>query len=114
MSTGHENILQCFYRDDYHPYKRYEGHNVAIYIYKTLTQTEVTLNKPLEAVACSVRFNNTYLAICSLYLPPNTPVVDDDITSLISQLPGNRLVVGHLTPIINNGEVRGQVYAASR
>ena len=78
----------------YHPYRRYEGHGVAIYIHKTLTQTEVTLNTPLEAVACRVRFNNTYLAICSLYLPPNTPIVDDDITSLISQLPGNRLVLG--------------------
>ena len=78
----------------YHPYRRYEGHGVAIYIHKTLTQTEVTLNTPLEAVACRVRFNNTYLAICSLYLPPNAPIVDDDITSLISQLPGNRLVLG--------------------
>ena len=48
----------------------------------------------MEAVACRVRFNNTYLAICSLYLPPNTPIVDDDIISLISQLPGNRLVLG--------------------
>ena len=74
----------------YHPYRRYEGHGVAIYsyIHKILTQTEVTLNTPLEAVACRVRFNNTYLAMCSLYLPPNTPIVDDDITSLISQLPG--------------------------
>ena len=76
-----------------HRYRRYEGHGVAIYIHKTLTQTEVTLNTPLEAVACSVRFNNTYLNICSLYLPPNAPIVDD-ITSLISQLPGNRLVLG--------------------
>ena len=78
----------------YHTYRRYDGHGVAIYIHKTLTQTEVTLNTPLEAVACRVRFNNTYLAICSLYLPPNTPIVDDDITSLISQLPSNRLVLG--------------------
>ena len=79
----------------YHPYRRYEGHGVAIYIHKTLTQTEVTLNTPLEAVACRVRFNNTYLAICSLYLPPNAPIVDDNITSLFSQLPGNRLVLGN-------------------
>ena len=47
----------------YHPYRRYEGHGVAICINKTLTQTEVTLNAPLEAVACRVRLNNTYLAI---------------------------------------------------
>ena len=85
------------------------------YIHKTLTQTEVTLNTPLEAVACRVRLNNTYLVICSLYLPPNTPIVDDDITSLTSQLPGNRLVYwATLTPIISNGEVRGQVYVGSR
>ena len=54
----------------------------------------MTLKTPLEAVPCRVRFNNTYLAICSLYFPPNAPIVDDDITSLISQLPGNRLVLG--------------------
>ena len=63
------------------------------YIHKTLTQTEVTLNTHLEAVTWRMRFNNTYLAICSLYLPPNTPIFYD-ITSLISQLPGNRLVLG--------------------
>ena len=78
----------------YHPYRRYEGLDVAIYIHKTLIQTEATLNTPLEAVASRVRFNNTYLAICSLYLPPNTPIVDDDIISLFSQLSGNRLVLG--------------------
>ena len=60
----------------------------------TLTQTEVTFNKRLEAIACRVRFNNTYLTIYSLYLPPNPPFVDNDITSLISQLPDNRLVLG--------------------
>ena len=78
----------------YHPYKRYDGHGVAIYTHKTLTQTEVTLNTPLEAVACRVKFNDAYLAICSLYLPHNTSISDDDITSLISQLPGNRLILG--------------------
>ena len=54
----------------------------------------MTLNIPLEAVSCRVRFNDTYLAICSLYLPPNTSIVDDDTISLISQIPGNRLVLG--------------------
>ena len=78
----------------YHSYRRYDGHGVAIYIHKTLTQTEVMLNSPLEAVACRVKFNNTYLAICSLYLPPNIPIADDDLTSLFAQLPGNRLVLG--------------------
>ena len=78
----------------YHPYRRYDGHGVAIYTHKTLAQTEVTLNTPLEAVACRVRFNDTYLAICSLYCPPNTPVADADYLSLVGQLPGNKLVVG--------------------
>ena len=68
----------------YHPYRRYEGHGVAIYIHKTLTQTKVALKTSLEAVTCWVRFNKMYLAICFLYLPLSTPVVDDDITSLIS------------------------------
>ena len=76
-----------------HLYKRYDGHGVAIYTHKTLTQTEVALNTPLEAVACRVKFNDAYLAICSLYLPHNTSM-SDDITSLISQLPGNRLISG--------------------
>ena len=50
----------------YHPYKRYDGHGVAIYTYKTLIQKEVALNTPLEAVTCMVKFNDAYLAICSL------------------------------------------------
>ena len=44
----------------YHPYKRYDGQGVAIYTHKTLTQTEETLNTPLEAGACRVKFNDVY------------------------------------------------------
>ncbi|ORD93096.1 RTJK, partial [Enterospora canceri] len=78
----------------YHAYRRYDGHGVAVYIHKTLPHTEVTLDTTLEAVACRVKFNGTYLAICSLYLPSNTPIADDDLKSLFHQLPGNKLVLG--------------------
>ena len=78
----------------YHPYKRYDGHGVAIYTHKTLTQTKVALNTPLGAVECRVKCNDACLAIYSFYLPHNTSISDDDISSLISQFPGNRLILG--------------------
>ena len=78
----------------YHAYRRHDGHGVDVYTHKTLPHTEVTLDTTLEVVAYRVKFNGTYLIICSLYLTPNTPIADDDLRSLFHQLPGNKLVLG--------------------
>ena len=78
----------------YLSYRKYAGHGVAIYTHKTLSQTEVTLNTTLEAVACRVKFNDTYLSICSLYCPSRVPLDDDTMLSLYAQLPGNKMILG--------------------
>lgn len=78
----------------YHPYRKYDDHGVAIYKHETLAQTEVTLNTLLEAVAYRVRYNDAYLAICSLHCPPNTPIADGNYLSLLGPFPGNKLVLG--------------------
>ena len=78
----------------YYPYRRHVGHGVAVYIHKTLPQTEVTLNTTLEAVACRVKFNDTYVSICSLYCSPAGPLNGDELESLVNQLPGNKLLLG--------------------
>ncbi|WP_435336437.1 endonuclease/exonuclease/phosphatase family protein, partial [Klebsiella pneumoniae] len=78
----------------YHSYRRYDGHGTAIYIHKSLPQTEVVLNSTLEATACRVKFGNTYLSICSIYCPPRGPLDGDALTSLIQRLPGRKLILG--------------------
>ena len=78
----------------YHSYRRYEGHGTAIYIHKSLPQTEVELNSTLEATACRVKFGNMYLSICSIYCPPRGPLDDDALASLIQHLPGRKLILG--------------------
>ena len=65
-----------------------------MYTHKTLSQTEVNLNSTLEAVACRVKFQGMYLAICSLYCPPQGHIDDDAFISLINQLPRNKLILG--------------------
>ena len=48
---------------------------------------QVPLTTDLQAVACRVRIGRLRLTICSLYLPPNEPIVLADLNNLLPQLP---------------------------
>ena len=41
-----------------------------------------------------MKLNNRYLAICSLYCPPQTPIADDAFTSLFDELDGSKVILG--------------------
>ena len=65
-----------------------------MYIHRNLPLTVVTLNSTLEAVAGKVKFNNTYLTICSIYCPPGIMVNYDELLALEDSLPSPKLILG--------------------
>ena len=69
------------------------GGGVAIYVHDTLPYLVVNLNSSLEVVACKVKFNNTHLAICSIYCPNDVRLNHDELDSLEHQLPHSKIIV---------------------
>ena len=65
-----------------------------MYIHQSLPFAEVTINSTLETVACKVKFNNTYLTICSIYCPPDNLVIYDELFAFQNCLPNNHLILG--------------------
>lgn len=74
-----------------------QGHHGGCALFISTTQgvpfTPFNVNSPLEVVAGRVHLQRFY-TICSVYLPPNTPVDREEINSLFHQLPSPFLVMG--------------------
>lgn len=55
--------------------------------------TEIALRTTLQAVAATVYIGKQY-TVCSIYLPPATQILDEELTELIEQLPQPALILG--------------------
>ena len=66
---------------------------VSILTKNTIAHSPLNLITNLQAVALRCHINKLY-TICSLYLPPNSPVQISDLEDLISQLPSPFLLLG--------------------
>ena len=60
-----------------------------------VSHTEINLHTELQAVAIRCHLNRLY-TVCSLYLPPRTPVSITQLHDLIQQLPPPFLILGDL------------------
>ena len=65
----------------------------AIIIHKSLQYSLLDLNTTLQAVAVNVILDKQ-VTICSLYLPPRCGFTENDLQSLINQLPAPFLLLG--------------------
>ena len=74
------------YRYDETDGERRHG-GAALYINNDFVHDEITLNTPLQAVACTVRLNGRTIDICSIYIPPNSNNSDllRNLNNLLSQ-----------------------------
>ena len=70
-------------------------HGSLLYIRKDIPHARLMLNTPLEAVAVQLHLDKQ-ITLCSLYLPPNQPVSQEDIVNLINQLPDPFIIAGDL------------------
>jgi hypothetical protein len=65
----------------------------SIAIANCVPQKELKLNTRLQATAVQVTLHRP-LTICSLYLPPNITVTNDELESIVRQLPSPFLLLG--------------------
>ena len=65
----------------------------SIYIKENTIHREIQLNTPLQATAVRISLA-TVLTICSIYLPPSTPISLPHLNQLILQLPKPFLLLG--------------------
>ena len=68
---------------------------VLLYVRHDIPQKSFTLQSPLQAVAVQLYLQRKY-TICSLYLPPNEPINENDIKYLVRQLPQPFLILGDM------------------
>ena len=66
-----------------------------IAIKNIIPHNQIPLNTDLQAVAVSFP-SGELRSICSVYLPPNDPVTEDDLRNLTNQLPKPTMIVGDL------------------
>jgi ribonuclease HI len=69
------------------------GGGVSIAVDNTVPHSQVQLDTQLQAVAVQLSIPHS-ITICSLYLPPHLKWTEDEITTLIHQLPEPYLLVG--------------------
>ena len=62
-------------------------------IVNNIPHKPVSLNTNLQAVAVRLSLHNT-LTLCSLYLPPSTPIDQNKLNDLVSQLPSPFILAG--------------------
>ena len=68
---------------------------VAVYVKEGFPQSLIHLQTTLQAVAVKITTDTTF-TICSIYLPPNEPIVMADIQNLFLQLPQPCIIAGDL------------------
>ena len=83
------------YRYDETDGERRHG-GTALYICNDFVHDEITLNTPLQAVACTIRLSGRKIDVCSIYLPPNTDnsTLERNLNHLISQFRNPFLLLG--------------------
>jgi ribonuclease HI len=86
---------------------------VSILVDKTVPHSQVTLTSPVQAVAVRITLHRP-LTLCSIYLPPSTPVDANDLNLLINQLPHPVILMGDFnahSPLWGNDKLdnRGHV-----
>ena len=83
------------YRYDETDGERRHG-GTALYINNDFVHDQITINTPLQAVACTVRLNNRNVDICSIYLPPNgdNNNLERNLNNLIAQFQHPFLLLG--------------------
>ena len=83
------------YRYDETDGERRHG-GAALYVSNDFVHDAITLNTPLQAVACTVRLNGRNIDICSIYIPPNTDnaQLERNLTHLVAQFKHPFLLLG--------------------
>jgi hypothetical protein len=66
---------------------------VGILVRKATPHSQLTVNTPLQAVACRISIHRP-ITVCSVYLPPNSSWAQADLQALVAQLPGPVLLLG--------------------
>ena len=98
LPTDHYNFSlfnYSLYRYDETEGQRRHG-GVALYINNDFTHYHITLNTPLQAVACTIRLNTRDIDICSIYLPPNIEnnTLERKLNNLIAQFQNPFILLG--------------------
>ena len=74
------------YSGFYSPHDRVQGHHggIAFFVDNSRSIAFISFNifSPLQLVAVQLHLRRTY-TVCSLYLPPNSPVDREDFVSLV-------------------------------
>lgn len=65
----------------------------SILINKTVPHSKIDLTTNLQAIAAKVTLSKTF-TICSIYIPPNSPLKQNDLENLVEQLPHPFMLVG--------------------
>ena len=83
------------YRYDETDGERRHG-GAALYINNDFVHGNITLNTPVQAVACTIRLNGRKIDVCSLYLPPNTDnsTLEGHLQHLVSQFQNPYMLLG--------------------
>lgn len=68
-------------------------HGCILYVRRDVSHIPITLNSPLQAVAVQVKAKKLY-TVCSLYLPPDDIIRNEDVVDLIQQLPKPYIILG--------------------
>ena len=73
------------YATDFDPTRGHHG-GCALFVRHDVPHTHISLQTSLQAVAVQIHIKKKY-TILSLYLPPNTQVIEKDLSDLFQQLP---------------------------
>ncbi|KAG1679878.1 RNA-directed DNA polymerase from mobile element jockey [Nymphon striatum] len=66
---------------------------VCIIVNNQIPHSSVQLNSSLQAIAVRVSMHKV-LTICSIYIPPSSPIIAADVENLLRQLPAPALICG--------------------
>ena len=83
------------YRYDETSGERRHG-GTALYMNNDYVHYQITLNTPLQAVACTIRLNGRCIDVCSIYISPNTDNANlhQNLNDLIAQFENPFLLLG--------------------
>ena len=66
---------------------------VCILVRNDIPHSEVQIQTPLQATAVQITTKKK-ITLCSIYLPPNTDIIEQDLDNLITQLPTPYMLLG--------------------
>ena len=77
----------------YRPLYSFGRGGAGLLIRNDIPHSEIRLRTTIQAVAAKVYIDKQY-TVCSIYLPPNVPLLDQELGELMDQLPGPLLLLG--------------------